>query len=103
MPSLNIYIPDDLDLALRTHRGDIKPSQVCADALRAAVSARAEIRSIDGLFVKTFQNATNEEQELMYRYKVRRAIVGYGGRNDDPRDTVAFFAGDFLDRIFTEG
>ena len=94
MPRLNIYIPDELDLALRTHHGDINVSRVCAEALRAALSARADIQSIPGLFTSTFENPSAIEEDLMVRYDVlRRAIVANRGADEQPGDVVAFFTG----------
>lgn len=102
MPRLTVYIPDELALELRTFPGEMNVSKVCAAALRAELSARGINRSIEGLFTAIASNPTRLEEEVMYRYKLRRVLIGDDG-DDNPRDTVAFFASDFLDRSFMEG
>ena len=56
MPRKTIYIPDELDLAIRNHPGEINVSQVCAEALRAELSARESIHSVEGLLLQIFRN-----------------------------------------------
>ena len=102
MPRLTVYIPDELALLLKTFPGEMNVSKVCAEALRAELSARGVDRSIEGLFSAIEENPTRLEAALMQRYRLRRVMIGYGG-DADARDIVAYYASEFLDQTFMEG
>ena len=103
MPRLNIYIPDELDLAIRNHPGEMNISQVCADALRAELNARGTDRSIEGLFHALTENPNELERELMRKFRLRRALVGFA-TDASAHDTIGYWASSFLDSdAFCEG
>lgn len=101
MPRVNVYIPDDLYLALRTYTGDINVSRVCADALRAALAARADVKPLPAFFHP--RDVTATEEDLMMRYKIPACIVGDPRGSRHPREIAAVFAADFIDRTIAEG
>jgi DNA-binding transcriptional regulator LsrR (DeoR family) len=102
MPRLTIYVPDELDLALRTFPGEMNVSQVCAAALRAELSARGSIQSLEGLATAISATPSVIEDELRARFGLRSALVGHEG-DAKASDTIGFWASEFLDSAFYEG
>ena len=104
MPRKTIYLPDELDLAIRTHPGEINISKVCAEALRAELTAREGIRtSMEGLLSQIFRNEGPLETRLKHRFKLRRVIAPPGGDEGAPRETVSLWTSIFLNEMFFDG
>src|SRR5688572_3934029 len=103
MPRINIYITDELHLALRSHPGEINVSNVCADALRAELSGRSATRSIDWLFTSAFDAPSALDGKLKRRFGLRAAIAGETWGSESPSDIVAMTASTFLNRTLSEG
>ena len=104
MPRLNIYIPDDLDLELRSHPIEINVSQVCAAALRAEIAAATQERGLAWLFSSAFHGPSEIEQAVMQRFKLARCVAPPRYYRDEPtRDVVARAATRFLERTCAEG
>ena len=101
MPRLNVYIPDDLDLALRSHPREINVSRVCAAALRAELEARADAKPLPALFHP--RNVSVPEEELMTRYHLPACMTASPLGEKHPRDVVTWLASEFLDRTLAEG
>jgi DNA-binding transcriptional regulator LsrR (DeoR family) len=102
VPRKTIYIPDELDIAMRNHRGEINISKVCAEALSAELSARGSIRSMEGLLAQIFRNEEPLERKLKHRFKLRR-VIAPRSEQETPRETVAFWTSIFLNEMFFEG
>ncbi len=103
MPRLNIYIPDDLDLAIRSHPDDINLSRVCAAAIRAELAARRDVRSAEWLFTSVFEEPGWLDRELMERFALRQCFSGASPNDaDHPRDIVARWTSLFLNRTLFE-
>lgn len=105
MPRLNIYIPDDLDLALRNFPGEINVSKVCAAALRAQLLARENPRVASSMFFSLFDTPNWIEDIILQRYRgltsvVARDVIFEG---DDLASAVAESTSQFLDRTLFEG
>lgn len=104
MPRLNIYIPDDLELAIRSSPYEMNISKICAAAIRAELSARSDVRSAEWLFASVFEEPGSLDRQLMERFGLRRSVTGGPRKDDDrPRDVVAYWTSIFLDRTFFEG
>ncbi|MEX2177584.1 MAG: sugar-binding domain-containing protein [Gemmatimonadaceae bacterium] len=109
MPRLNIYIPDNLDLELRSHPRDINVSKVCAAALRAELSAGSADRTANWLFTSTFAGPSETDIAVMRRFGLRRCLAGAGWKGkgkegaDSSREYIATVSSTFLDRTFAEG
>lgn len=105
MPRLNIYIPDDLDLALRNYPGEMNISKVCAAALRAQLAAKEDPRIASSMFFSFFDKPSWIEQIVLQRYRwltwVAAPDVIFEG--EDPSDIAAEVTSQFLDRTFFEG
>jgi DNA-binding transcriptional regulator LsrR (DeoR family) len=102
MPRRTIYIHDELDLAIRNHRGEINLSNVCAEALRAELSARESIGTLEGLLSRIFTNEAPLERRVRHRFKLRRVIAGQG-KDLSPRETVSIWTSIFLNESLFEG
>ena len=105
MPRLNIYIPDDLDRALRDVRGDLNISRVCAAALRAELAGTRELRVAEALLNGVFRGPTPLMLSLQRRFP---ALLG--GHAEIPQtkrqslaDAVAGATARFLGRTLFEG
>ena len=105
MPRLNIYIPDDLDLALRNYPGEMNISKVCAAALRALLLAREDPRIASALFFSFFDKPTAIEQVVLQRYRGLTWVVApdITFEGEDEADVVADVTSQFLNRTFFEG
>ncbi|HMC57343.1 MAG TPA: sugar-binding domain-containing protein [Gemmatimonadaceae bacterium] len=101
MPRLNIYIPDHLAFELRAYPGSINVSKVCAEALRLALNARDEIRPLPALLPRRAPRAA--ERHLMEWYRVPGCIVAPTEGALHPREMVAIFASNFIDRTLVDG
>lgn len=105
MPRLNIYIPDDLDLALRNFPGEINVSRVCAAALRAQLHAKEDPRIASSMFFSLFDKPNWIEDIVLQRYRgltwVVAADVLFEG--EDLASAVAEATSHFLDRTLFEG
>ena len=105
MPRLNIYIPDDLDLALRNFPGEINISKVCAAALRAQLTAKADDRSAAALFHSIFDKPSWIEQIILQKYPGLTWVIAPEPmfEGEVPADAVAEATSGFLNRTFFEG
>lgn len=105
MPRLNIYIPDDLDLALRNFPGEMNISKVCAAALRAQLAAKEDPRIASSMFFSFFDKPSWIEQIVLQRYRgltwVSAPDITFEG--EEEADVVAEVTSQFLDRTFFEG
>jgi DNA-binding transcriptional regulator LsrR (DeoR family) len=105
MPRLNIYIPDDLDLALRNFPGEINISRVCAAALRAQLTAKTEDRSAGMLFHSLFDKPNWIEQIVLQKYPGLLWMIAPEPmfEGEEPWGIVAEATSSFLNRTFVEG
>jgi hypothetical protein len=105
MPRLNIYIPDDLDLALRNFPGEINISKVCAAALRAQLAAKGETRNAGRLFYEFFDKPSILEGIVLQHYPqliwMSSQEPSYEG--EDRASIVAELTSAFLDKTFFDG
>ena len=105
MPRLSVYIPDDLDLAIRTFPGKINVSRVCAAALRAHLAAKDDVDGPAALFHSFFQILKWNELVILRGHRGLRWVVSvkeeYEGEN--PAAAVAECTSRFLNRTFFDG
>jgi DNA-binding transcriptional regulator LsrR (DeoR family) len=104
MPSLNVYLPDNLAMDLRSSPSKINLSKVCVAALRAEVSARMTDRTIAGLWAEGVAGPTDLEDATARRFSLGHVLAS--GEADTPEDTralVGLHASKLLQRILLEG
>ena len=103
MPRLNIYVPDDLDLAIRQYPGEINISRVCAEALRAELAAR-ETQRTDGPFPLLHREMIPLEMEVCGLSEgLRHAWIAWSGEPERQRQAIGMHASAFLEESLMDG
>src|SRR4051812_15219602 len=104
MPRLNVYIPDALDLAIRTHPRQLNISKICAAAISAELAAR-HVKSVPWLTGFDSDSDSKYATALYGKFGLRRCISADSGDADDadPLNLVSMLTHDFVNRIMCEG
>ena len=102
MPRVNIYIPVDLEMDIRTSPHEINISRVCTAAIRAELAARNNERDTASLFRPFIPVRQRVELGLMSRYKLKDA-VSCDLHGETPRDVVSKRTAELLDRTLADG
>jgi len=103
MPPRTIYLPDDLDLALRQFPGEINLSRICAKAVRTYIDAQNTQRT-EGPFPQLLREMSVREMELCELSETLRcAYLAYSVDPERRRESIGFYAAAFLEESLMEG